>query len=90
VAEDECRVEYVDGVAVSVRGSGPMSPEDLDAFSAVVRAAKQHVAANPPAVSERVKNLADRIERGDIITIARPGIKAAVQRELHRRAEVSS
>jgi hypothetical protein len=85
VAEDECRVEHVDGVAVSVRGSGPMSPEDLDAFSEVVRAAKQHVAANPPPVSERVKNLADRIERGDIISIARPGIKAAVMEELRRR-----
>lgn len=75
----------VDGTAVSVRGSAAMSPADVDAFSQIVRAAKQHVADNPPPVSERVKNLADRIERGDILAISRPGLKAAVCEELRRR-----
>lgn len=45
--EQQCRIEYVDGEAISVRGSGPMSPADLAAFTEVVRAAKAKMIADP-------------------------------------------
>lgn len=85
MGKQKCRIEYIDGTAISVFGSAAMSPEDLDAFSEVVRAARKHVADNPPPVSQRVKSLADRIERGDVIQIARAGLKSAVAAELQRR-----
>lgn len=86
MARDRCRTEYVNGEAVSVLGPAPLDDEDRAALAEVVRAAHRHLAANPPPeVSPRVMALADRIERGDILTISRSGLKAAVMAELKRR-----
>ncbi|MDF2554148.1 MAG: hypothetical protein K0R60_43 [Microbacterium sp.] len=43
-----CRTVIVDGEPVQVLGDEPMSAEALDAFAAVVRAAKARLDAEPP------------------------------------------
>lgn len=46
---DECRIEIIDGEAIRIHGSKAMDEGDREAFAQIVRAAKAHMEAHPPA-----------------------------------------
>jgi hypothetical protein len=56
--EDTCRPVEVDGEIISVRGAGEISDEAHQAITALVRAAKAKMAAEPPPVRQQIRAVA--------------------------------
>ena len=73
--EPSCTTVLVDGEPVRVLGDPQMSPEALDAFQEVVRAARKRMEAEPPPTPEQ---------------LARRERASARVREIRRQAEEAS
>lgn len=53
--EDTCRPVEIDGETISVRGAAPLTEEGTAALTALVRAAKAKMAAEPPPVRQQLR-----------------------------------
>lgn len=56
--EDTCRPVEIDGETISVRGAEPLTEEGTAALTALVRAAKAKMAAEPPPIRQHLRAVA--------------------------------
>lgn len=56
--EDTCRPIEVDGETIRVRGSGELAEQGQEALTALVRAAKAKMAAEPPPIRQQLRAVA--------------------------------